>query len=140
MKSASILAIVSYALVLLSRAAHAALIEETWVISVRRSLPPLSPDCYNDRDMLLVNGTMPGPVLRASVGDTVRIKIINNSPTEGVTIHYHGIKMYLQPYADGTASRSQCNIDPQEVRLEELKRSCTVGWNESSHSCYIFLC
>jgi manganese oxidase len=36
------------------------------------------------------NGTVPGPTIRATEGDTVRIKFINNGSKEH-TIHFHGI-------------------------------------------------
>lgn len=36
------------------------------------------------------NGTVPGPTIRATEGDTVRVKFINNGEKEH-TIHFHGI-------------------------------------------------
>ena len=70
--------------------------------------------------MLLVNGMNPGPEIRANVGDVVSITIINMSPETAFTIHYHGIKMFHQPYADGTNSRTQCNISPMQVRMNSM--------------------
>lgn len=51
-------------------------------------MPPYSPDCYTDRDLLLVEDQLPGPILRVNVGDTVHIKWHNRHPSEGVSIHY----------------------------------------------------
>jgi FtsP/CotA-like multicopper oxidase with cupredoxin domain len=36
------------------------------------------------------NATVPGPELRVSAGDTIRVKLVNQLP-EATTIHWHGI-------------------------------------------------
>ena len=84
---------------------------------------------------MLVNDQYPGPPLIASVGDTVRVTMINESPTgeyvclcytilciqslllytaltsyahlvytmvDTMSLHFHGLTMRGQPYADGT--------------------------------------
>ena len=86
-----------------------------WTIQPRLSVPPFSPDCYTGRDLLLVNDQFPGPTLRANVGDTVHIKFHNFHPSEGVTIHYHGLLMQDQPYADGTGGVSTCVVGPMQT-------------------------
>jgi L-ascorbate oxidase len=100
--------------------------EYTWHVRPRRSRASLSPDCFLDRDMLLVNDQNPGEVLRASVGDKVRVTIVNHSPTEGLTMHYHGISMFNQPYSDGAAARSRCNVGP----MQASDRDGFLGWGE----------
>ena len=95
--------------------AEAAVVEYTWNVHPRRSRSSLSPDCFQDRDMLLINDNNPGEVLRANVSDKVKITIINHSPSEALTMHYHGISMYNQPYSDGAATRSQCDVGPMQV-------------------------
>jgi L-ascorbate oxidase len=86
-----------------------------WIIESHPSLPPLSPDCYTDRELLLVNNEFPGPILRANVGDTVRIKFDNKHPSEAVSIHYHGLLMQDQPFADGTSGISTCAVGPMQT-------------------------
>lgn len=76
----------------------------------RLSVPPYSPDCYTDHDLLLVEDQLPGPILRANVGDTVHIKWHNRHPSEGVSIHYHGLLMKDQPYVDGAGGISTCVV------------------------------
>ncbi|KAK8970272.1 L-ascorbate oxidase [Platanthera guangdongensis] len=73
-----------------------------------------SPDC-EERMMIGINGRFPGPTIRAKAGDTIVIKLKNSLPTEGVVIHWHGIKQLGTPWADGTASISQCAINPDET-------------------------
>jgi hypothetical protein len=62
-------------------------------------------DCFTDRDMFLIDEMNPGPDLRANVGDTVRITVVNHSPTNAIGIHFHGLLMTGQPYADGVFLR-----------------------------------
>ena len=84
---------------------------------------------------MLVNDQYPGPPLIADVGDTVKVTMINESPTgeydvcviryyiqslflyvaplisyvrlvyndvDTMSLHFHGLTMRGQPYADGT--------------------------------------
>eukprot|EP00804_Cyclotella_cryptica_P023692 CCRYP_019323-RA/>CCRYP_019323-RA protein AED:0.11 eAED:0.08 QI:0/0/0/1/1/1/4/0/564 len=103
--------------------AKAALHEYTWTLKSRRPQkkdPTFSPDCYLDRPMLLVNDQFPGPAIEASVGDTVRVTLVNHSPTESVSLHFHGLTMLGQPYVDGTGSVSQCASGPLQTQVYEF--------------------
>ncbi|KAJ6693097.1 MULTI-COPPER OXIDASE [Salix purpurea] len=62
-----------------------------------------------------INGKFPGPTIRARAGDTVHVQLTNKLHTEGVVIHWHGIRQKGTPWADGTASISQCAINPGET-------------------------
>ncbi|KAJ6717179.1 L-ASCORBATE OXIDASE [Salix koriyanagi] len=62
-----------------------------------------------------INGKFPGPTIRARAGDTVHVQLKNKLHTEGVVIHWHGIRQKGTPWADGTASISQCAINPGET-------------------------
>ena len=56
------------------------------------------------------NGSIPGPLIEAEVGDTIRARLANNLP-EPTTIHWHGLRV---PAAmDGTAS-VQPVVEPGE--------------------------
>lgn len=70
--------------------------------------------------MLLVNDQYPGPAIEASVGDTVRVNLVNHSPTESVSLHFHGLTMLGQPYVDGTGSVSQCASGPLQTQVYEF--------------------
>ena len=76
----------------------------------RLSVPQFSPDCYTDSDLLLAEDQFPGPTIKAEVGDTVHIKWHNHHPSEGVSIHYHGLLMQDQPYTDGAGGISTCVV------------------------------
>ncbi|XP_075100657.1 L-ascorbate oxidase-like isoform X2 [Nicotiana tabacum] len=65
--------------------------------------------------VMAINGKFPGPTIRARTGDTISVELTNNLLTEGLVIHWHGISQRGTPWADGTASISQCPINPGET-------------------------
>ncbi|KAK7306747.1 hypothetical protein VNO77_44703 [Canavalia gladiata] len=72
------------------------------------------PDCM-ENVVMAINGQFPGPTIRAQVGDTLHVALTNKLSTEGTVIHWHGIRQFGTPWADGTASISQCAINPGET-------------------------
>ena len=57
------------------------------------------------------NGTVPGPVIRIKLGDTLQLKLINHLP-QATTIHWHGVRV---PNAmDGVPGVTQAPIAPGE--------------------------
>ncbi|XP_024019721.1 L-ascorbate oxidase [Morus notabilis] len=68
-----------------------------------------------------INGQFPAPTIRANAGDTVVVRLTNKLQTEGVVIHWHGIRQLGTPWADGTASISQCAINPGETFTYRFK-------------------
>ncbi|XP_031283448.1 L-ascorbate oxidase-like [Pistacia vera] len=79
-----------------------------------------APDCM-EHVVMGINGQFPGPTIRAKAGDTIAIQLTNKLHTEGVVIHWHGIRQLGTPWADGTASISQCAINPGETFLYRFK-------------------
>ncbi|KAL2507367.1 Plant L-ascorbate oxidase [Forsythia ovata] len=73
-----------------------------------------APDCV-EGVVMGINGQFPGPTIRARAGDAIHVELTNKLPTEGVVIHWHGIRQIGTPWADGTASISQCAINPGET-------------------------
>ncbi|XP_010251700.1 PREDICTED: L-ascorbate oxidase-like [Nelumbo nucifera] len=73
-----------------------------------------SPDC-KESVVMGINGQFPGPTIRAKAGDIIVVELTNKLPTEGVVIHWHGIRQFGTPWADGTAAISQCAINPGET-------------------------
>ncbi|GKV01174.1 hypothetical protein SLEP1_g13751 [Rubroshorea leprosula] len=62
-----------------------------------------------------------GSLGRATAGDTIVVELTNKLYTEGVVIHWHGIRQLGTPWADGTASISQCAINPGETFVYRFK-------------------
>ncbi|GAB3098663.1 multicopper oxidase family protein [Isoptericola nanjingensis] len=56
-------------------------------------------------DAYTVNGTTPGPTLRAAQGDVVEVRFVNESVAGGATLHWHGID--VPNAADGVAGVTQ---------------------------------
>ncbi|KAL6602885.1 hypothetical protein ACP70R_043246 [Stipagrostis hirtigluma subsp. patula] len=73
-----------------------------------------APDC-KQRGMIGINGMFPGPTITAKAGERIRVIVNNKLHTEGVVIHWHGMQQIGTPWADGTASISQCPINPGET-------------------------
>lgn len=53
-----------------------------------------APDC-SESVVMGINGQFPGPTIRAQVGDTIAVALTNKLSTEGVVIHWHGIRQVL---------------------------------------------
>ena len=103
--------------------AFANLVEYNWTLRHLRASSKdtsLSVDCNLNRLMLLVNGEYPGPAIRASVGDTVRINLVNEDPSTSFTLHHHGLHMFGQPYYDGAAGASQCGTGALQTQIYEF--------------------
>ncbi|CAN6177779.1 unnamed protein product [Urochloa humidicola] len=73
-----------------------------------------APDC-KQHGMIGINGMFPGPTITANAGDIITVVVNNKLHTEGVVIHWHGIRQIGTPWADGTASISQCPINTGET-------------------------
>src|SRR5919198_3902404 len=52
-----------------------------------------------------LNGGSPGPVIRASAGDLVQVRLVNESVPDGITLHWHGVD--VPNAADGVAGVTQ---------------------------------
>ncbi|CAM6012893.1 unnamed protein product [Sphagnum balticum] len=89
---------------------QAAVVEYDWTVDYLF----VAPDCV-ERLIIAINGQFPSPTIQAVQGDTVVVNPKNNLPTEGVTIHWHGIQQQGTPFYDGAAFVSQCPINPGET-------------------------
>jgi iron transport multicopper oxidase len=75
----------------------------------------------NNRSVIRVNGTIPGPALVVNEDDWVEVTVINNiSPRpdgflEGTVVHYHGLFQHNTQYSDGVPSMTQCVLPPSQA-------------------------
>ncbi len=65
-----------------------------------------------EADGYTVNGTSPGPLLEATVGDLVQVTLVNDNVSEGTTLHWHGVD--VPNAADGVAGVTQDAVAPGE--------------------------
>eukprot|EP00808_Paulinella_micropora_P016821 g46550.t1 len=56
----------------------------------------------------------PGPEIRATVGDTLKISVLNRLDTTIISIHWHGLKMRNNCWMDGTLGITELGILPGE--------------------------
>ena len=73
----------------------------------------LAPDGY-EKNVIVINGQYPGPLIEANWGDTIQVTLHNNisGPEEGTSFHWHGILQTATPWYDGVPSVQQCPIAP----------------------------
>lgn len=77
------------------------------------------------------NGTVPGPTLRVTEGDTVRVTVRNALSTE-LSIHWHGL--HVPNAMDGVAGVTQDPIMPGETFTYEFVASHAGTFMYHSHS------
>jgi hypothetical protein len=53
----------------------------------------LAPDGVQ-RLVMAINGTYPGPTLRANWGDTLQITVVNKLQVNGTSMHWHGLRQW----------------------------------------------
>lgn len=75
-----------------------------------------SPDGVQ-RNVMLLNGSYPGPTIEANWGDIIEVTVENRitGPEEGLALHWHGILHKTAPWEDGVPGVSQFPIAPGET-------------------------
>ncbi|WP_244246927.1 multicopper oxidase family protein [Nocardioides euryhalodurans] len=66
----------------------------------------------DEGDRVTVNGSTPGPLLRATEGDLVEVTLVNEDVADGATLHWHGVD--VPNAADGVAGVTQDAVMPGE--------------------------
>ncbi|CAL3968634.1 unnamed protein product [Diplocarpon coronariae] len=80
----------------------------------------LSPD-GTPRQMLLVNGQYPGPVITADWGDLLEIHVTNSMQDNGTSIHWHGFTQVGTNTEDGVNGVTECPIAPGSTRTYRFR-------------------
>ncbi|CAL7936374.1 unnamed protein product [Xylocopa violacea] len=62
------------------------------------------------RMALTVNRMIPGPTVQVCKGDYVVVDVVNQMPSDSVTVHWHGIFQNGSPHQDGVPHLTQCPI------------------------------
>ncbi|GLT80710.1 hypothetical protein SLA2020_521350 [Shorea laevis] len=85
-------------------------------------------------ETVTVNGKFPGPTLEVRDGDSLVIKAINKAKYN-VSLHWHGIRMLRNPWADGPEYVTQCPIRPgmsYTYRFTIHNQEGTLWWHAHS--------
>ena len=96
----------------------------------------IAPDGYQ-KDVLLINGQFPGPLIEANWGDTITVNVHNEltGPEEGTALHWHGLLQTASPWEDGVPSVQQCPIPPGKSLQYSFKADLYgSSWYHSHYS------
>ena len=77
---------------------------------------------------------IPGPLIRAALGDTLRIRVTNMMRDQATALHFHGLHMLANPWADGTEYVTQCPIGSHESFTYEFQVTQTGTFWYHSHN------
>jgi len=81
---------------------------------------------YRDGALPGSKGTVPGPFLKAKVGDEVIIHFRNELPADETTIHWHGVR--LPPQSDGTPSTQTPVLSGAAFEYRFTARDASSFW------------
>ena len=88
------------------------------------------------KEVYLVNGQFPGPTIECRSGDKLVIHVTNDLPSEGVSIHWHGLDMRDANSMDGAVGFTQCPIFSGGKFIYEFdisgEQSGTFWWHAHS--------
>jgi FtsP/CotA-like multicopper oxidase with cupredoxin domain len=77
-----------------------------------------------------LNGSTPGPTIRARQGDLVEVRLVNESVRAGVTLHWHGVD--VPNSADGVAGVTQDAVMPgHDFTYRFVARDAGTYWYHS---------
>ncbi|PBP25971.1 ascorbase and Cu-oxidase [Diplocarpon rosae] len=96
----------------------------------------ISPDGYQ-KNVMLVNGQFPGPLIEANWGDTIQVTMHNKitGPEEGTAFHWHGMLQKETPWYDGVPGVQQCPVAPGDTFTYQFKASLYgSSWYHSHYS------
>ncbi|RDW59662.1 hypothetical protein BP6252_12749 [Coleophoma cylindrospora] len=82
----------------------------------------LAPDGVS-RQVLTFNGSIPGPLITANWGDTIRVTVTNNLQNNGTSVHWHGFRQLNTNDQDGTNGITECPIAPGQSKTYEFVAS-----------------
>ncbi|RHZ68409.1 hypothetical protein CDV55_101480 [Aspergillus turcosus] len=97
--------------------------DETFVpdLILRVTWENVSQPCVPTKPVALVNGTSPGPAIYLEEDVTTWIRVYNDMPNQNLTMHWHGLKMALFPFSDGTPQAAQWPIPPMHFFDYEIR-------------------
>ncbi|CAF1509603.1 unnamed protein product [Adineta steineri] len=121
-----------------NRLIQSALVEYNFII---RSIPS-NPDGYPRPVVIMhhanstwdIDRPFPCPLIRATLGDQLRIQVTNMLRAQSTAIHFHGLHMLNNPWADGTVHITQCPIYPFETFIYEFNITQTGTFWYHSHN------
>nr|AHZ58333.1 laccase [Auricularia auricula-judae]AHZ58334.1 laccase [Auricularia auricula-judae] len=94
----------------------------------------LAPDGVS-RQVLTINGTIPGPTITANWGDRLEIHVSNAMKDNGTSIHWHGIRQLQNSINDGVNGVTECPLAPGQTKVYSFKATqYGTSWYHSHYS------
>lgn len=75
----------------------------------------LSPD-GTPKQVLAVNGQIPGPTIEVNWGDTISVQVFNDMQSNGTSLHWHGLRQLHSNDQDGTNGVTECALAPGDSK------------------------
>ena len=116
----------------LATVATAAVVEYDWDITWVNA----APDGFS-RPVIGVNNEWPCPTIRATKGDTIRVKMSNMLGNQTASLHFHGINQVSTNWMDGPSFVTQCPVAPGECITYEFEVSGMSSRNQGEGSMLI---
>ncbi|CAN6204040.1 unnamed protein product [Urochloa humidicola] len=126
MRKGSLLAAFVFVLSTMAPLVEAAIVEHTFLVSTEKMK-----HLCKETLVTVVNGQLPGPVINVTRGDSVAVHVVNKSPSN-VTIHWHGVRQWLNCWADGVPMITQRPILPNHnftYRFNVSGQEGTLWWH-----------
>jgi iron transport multicopper oxidase len=79
-----------------------------------------SPDGYARR-FIGINGQWPNPAITGTIGDTLKINVVNGLGDQYTSIHFHGISQQNTTFEDGPVGVTQCPISPGQSFVYQFR-------------------
>lgn len=80
----------------------------------------LSPD-GTPKQMLVVNGQYPGPLIEANWGDTLELTVKNSLTYNGTSMHWHGFRQLDSNPQDGVNGITECPLAPGDTKTYKFQ-------------------
>ncbi|KAH8598218.1 Cupredoxin [Bisporella sp. PMI_857] len=110
---------------------HTGAVVEYWLTVENGTL---APDGF-ERQVITFNGTIPGPLITANWGDTIRVHVKNNLLNNGTSVHWHGFRQLNTNDQDGTNGITECPLAPgQSKTYEFVATTYGTSWYHSHFS------
>ncbi|KAL4878340.1 multicopper oxidase-domain-containing protein [Aspergillus karnatakaensis] len=104
---------------------------EYWLVAENHTLAPDG----HERQVLVFNGTLPGPLIEANWGDELVIHVTNALEHNGTAIHWHGIWQRNSNHHDGVPGVTQCPIPPTSTQTYRFRATqYGTSWYHSHFS------
>jgi len=84
----------------------------------------------NEFEAWTYDGDVPGPVLRVPLGESRRVKLVNDSPRP-VSLHFHGVTYAASD--DGTPEHQESIVYPSCAHVYTIKAEAPGTWPYHSH-------